>query len=259
MPSSSSHVVISHRLFLHEDKRVGELIDINAMCWKSSVMDSIFLPHEVEAIKSILLSVRFNLDKLVWAETANGKFTVKSAYHLAVKLLFSENRGSASNCRLMRRFRRSLWRLPIPHKVRHFAWKACREALPTKVNLRRRKVLTDDSCEWCKEEPETVGHVLWSCLRAQEVWECSKLVLSLDRRDDISFMDTLWQLLLAENVNLDSVSRLVMIAWKLWHSRNELHLNGVMKSGKELVYGALHYWAEFLAANDSDEHSSTVV
>ncbi|KAK9997417.1 hypothetical protein SO802_022103 [Lithocarpus litseifolius] len=81
---------------------------------------------------------------------------------------------------------KSLWRLPIPHKARHFAWRACREALPTKVNLRRRKVLIDDSCEWCKEKPETAGHALWSCPRAQEVWECSKLVLSLDRSDEHS-------------------------------------------------------------------------
>ena len=156
-------MVISPRLFLREDTRVGELIDIDAMCWKS------FLPHEVEAIKSIPSSVHFLLDKLVWAETASGKFTVKSAYHLVVKISFSENRGSASDCSLMRRFWRSLWRLPIPYKVRHFAWKACREALPTKVNIRRRKVLTDDSCEWCKEKPETAGHALWSCPRAQEV------------------------------------------------------------------------------------------
>ena len=106
----------------------------------------------------------------------------------------------------MRRFWGSLWRLPIPYKVRHFAWRACKEALPTKVNLRRRKVLTDDSCEWCKEKPKIAGHALWNCPRAQEVWKCSKLILCLDRRDDISFMDILWQLLLAENVNLDSVS-----------------------------------------------------
>jgi len=102
-------------------------------------------------------------------------------------------------------------------------------------------VLTDDSCEWCKEKPKTVGHVLWSCPRAQEVWECSKLVLRLDRRHDISFMNILWQLLLAENVNLNSISLLVMIALKLWHSQNEWRLNDVMKSGKELVYGAMHY------------------
>ena len=68
LPSSSSHEVISPRLFLHEDTRVGELIDTDAMCWKSPVVDFIFLPHEAEAIKSISLSVHFLLDKLVWAE-----------------------------------------------------------------------------------------------------------------------------------------------------------------------------------------------
>ena len=67
LPGSSSLVVISPRLFLHEETRVGELIDTEVMCWKSSVVDSIFLPHEAKAIKSIPLSVHFPLDKLVWA------------------------------------------------------------------------------------------------------------------------------------------------------------------------------------------------
>ncbi|KAL0009734.1 hypothetical protein SO802_004842 [Lithocarpus litseifolius] len=154
LPCSSSHGVISPRLFLHNDTRVGELIDTEVMCWKSSVVDSIFLPHKAEAIKGIPLSVRFPPDKLVWAETADGKFIVKSAYYLAVRISFSDTRGSVSDCSLMRRFWRSLWRLLIPHKVKHFAWRACREALPTKVNLKRRKVVTDDSCEWCKVKPE---------------------------------------------------------------------------------------------------------
>ena len=32
---------------------MGKLIDTKVMCWKSSVVDSIFLPHEAEAVKSI--------------------------------------------------------------------------------------------------------------------------------------------------------------------------------------------------------------
>ena len=170
-----------------------------------------FLPHEAEAVKSIPLSVRSLPGKLVWAETANGKFTVKSAYHLAVRISSLGTRGSVSDCSLLRRFWKSLWRLPIPHKVKHFAWRAYREALPTKVNLKKRKVLANESCDWCKVMPETVGHALWGCPKAQKLWECSKLALSLDRRD-ISFMDILWQLLVCENVSVDCVSRLVMIA-----------------------------------------------
>ena len=133
----------------------------------------------------------------------------------------SNSRGSASNCSQLRRFWRRLWGLAIPFKVKHFAWRACRDALPTKVNHKRRKVLTEDSCEWCKAKPKIVDHVLWGFPKAQEVRECSKLVLSLDKKDDFSFMDLLWQMLLGDNVNLDCVARLVMIAWKVWQSRNE--------------------------------------
>ena len=134
LPGFSSHKVISPRLFLHKDTRVGEFIDTKVMHSKSLVVDSIFLPHEAKAVKSIPLSVRSPLDKLVWAEMANGKFIVKSAYHLAVRMSSSCTRGSVSNFSQLRRFWKSLWRLPIPHKVKHFAWRACKEALPTKVN-----------------------------------------------------------------------------------------------------------------------------
>ena len=111
LPCSSSHGVISPRLFLHEDTRVGELIDTEGKCWKSSGVDSIFLPHEAEAIKSIPLSVRLPPDKLVWAKTTNSKFTVKNAYRLAVSLSSSDSSGSASNCSQLRRFWRRLWGL----------------------------------------------------------------------------------------------------------------------------------------------------
>ena len=65
LPCSSSYGVISPRLFLYEDTRVGELIDTEVKCRKSSMVDSIFLPHEVEAVKSIPLNVHLPPDKLV--------------------------------------------------------------------------------------------------------------------------------------------------------------------------------------------------
>ena len=64
-------------------------------------------------------------------------------------------------------------------------------------------------------------------------------------------------MLLGDDVNLECVARLVMISWKVWQSRNEWHLNGVMHSGKQLVFRAMQHWVEFLAANEGDVLSNS--
>ena len=85
---------------------------------------------------------------------------MKSAYKLAASLFKSTNYGTTSDGSLLRKFWKKLWSLPIPHKVRHFCWRACRDTLPTKVKLRRRNVIAEDMCVCCKEKAETNGHFL---------------------------------------------------------------------------------------------------
>ena len=60
-----------------------------------------------------------------------------------------------------------------PRVLSNFLWKACANILPTKDNLFRRGVVEDPICPICKREPETISHVLWTCLAAADVWrEC---------------------------------------------------------------------------------------
>ena len=165
LPTSSTYKVVSPRQFLLANTRVSELISQDSGAWKHQVLDVIFLPHEAELIKSIPLSVQLPKDKLIWAGNNNGKFSVKSAYRLAVEGARFDS-GPSSDDGILRRFWRSVWRIPVPHKVRHFAWRACHNILPTKENLMRRKVLQDDWCEECKVEAETTGHLFWRCPRA---------------------------------------------------------------------------------------------
>ena len=109
------------------------------------------------------MSVRLPPDKLIWFETSNGLFTVRSAYKLAVNMLSHPNKGSSSDASNLRCFWRRIWSILVPHKICHFAWRACHNALPTKDNLLRRKIVQDGLCEECKEALESVYHVLWDC------------------------------------------------------------------------------------------------
>nr|XP_023875178.1 uncharacterized protein LOC111987686 [Quercus suber] len=126
--------------------------------------------------------------------------------------------------------------------------RACRDALPTKNNLLRRKVIQEELSESCKEAPETVGHVLWSCPKAKEAWDCSKLVITWNEGANQSFQDLLWELLLNRDAGDDQVAQAVSIAWALWHNRNELRYGGVRKSGQQLIRWASDYLREYTSA-----------
>ena len=107
LPTSSTFKVVSPRQFLHADTRVCELISQDSGCWKHLVLDVVFLPHEADLIKGIPLSVQLPEEKLIWAGNNNGKFSVRSAYRLAMEGARSDT-GSSSDDRKLRGFWRSV-------------------------------------------------------------------------------------------------------------------------------------------------------
>lgn len=58
-------------------------------------------------------------------------------------------------------FWREVWSLEVPSKVKNFVWRACKEALPTKANFCRRRILPEAICENCKAENEDVSYAIF--------------------------------------------------------------------------------------------------
>ena len=81
-----------------------------------------------------------------------------------------QEQGEHSLARSDREFWNRIWQLYIPPKVRNFAWRACFDILPTRVNLCQRKVPVDPACGICQQHGKTVAHALWSCPMARNVW-----------------------------------------------------------------------------------------
>jgi len=92
----------------------------------------------------------------------------------------------------MKEFWKFIWRLKVPNKIQNFTWRACRNILPTKANLFRRKITTDNICEVCGNFEETTAHVLWHCHHAKEVRK--EISLDMDKIIDRcpEFLDLLW-------------------------------------------------------------------
>ena len=53
-------------------------------------------------------------------------------------------------------FWKKIWGLQVPNKVKHLAWKACKDSLPTKTNMIRRRVIIEGYCDACKLHQEDV-------------------------------------------------------------------------------------------------------
>ena len=120
VPISSNYKVVSTRIDAFSNFRVSELIDTTNICWNSELIDQGFLPFEADVIKSIPLSSRLPADKLIWAESSNGFFNVKSAYKVALELATISPSGSSSDDSNLRRFWKRIWKFQVPHKVHHF-------------------------------------------------------------------------------------------------------------------------------------------
>ena len=120
LPKRDSSSIISPLPTILPETRVSSLIEANRREWKTKVIQELFLPSEASMIMGIPLSLRITEDRVIWAYTPLGVYSTNSAY----KLLTDKNVQGNSNCEPQRRFWKGIWELRVPHKIKHFVWRA---------------------------------------------------------------------------------------------------------------------------------------
>lgn len=159
------------------------------------------------------------IGQVVWVGNRSGIFSVGSAYDLA-KELSQQDVGGSSNTKSMKSLWKQIWRIQGPRVVKMFLWQACNNILPTKENLFKRKITDDPLCPICWKKVETVGHVLWSCSNARDVWlECSTKIQKCTSDED-AFLNILEKLL--GRLEEMEIEKVVCIARQIWLRRNKL-------------------------------------
>ena len=109
------------------------MIDHRSVTRQANMVKQGFAPDDAKVVLSIPLSSRLLADRLTWAYTPKGNFTVSSAYRVA--LLSSSNLSlETSSCCNQGLFWKTLWGLYMPNKIKTFAWLASRNIL-MKANL----------------------------------------------------------------------------------------------------------------------------
>ncbi|KAJ0095077.1 hypothetical protein Patl1_15891 [Pistacia atlantica] len=82
---------------------------------------------------------------------------------------------------LLRVIWKNIWKMPVPNKIKIFAWRACKDGLPMKGKLLGKQVPTDVRCNLCRAEPEGLYHALVQCVDVQKLWADYLPVLERDK------------------------------------------------------------------------------
>ena len=182
------------------------------------------MPHEAKLIKSIPINFTDAEDKLCGPSNVDGVYSVKAGYRLLVEKELSSNVGT-SNVSHSKNTWKGLWKLRIPNRTKTLMWRANLDAFPTRVNLVKRKVLTDPIYEVCGIEQESTLHALWSCPKLNEVWAVHFSLLRSEARECSTFLEV-FRMCMEKSHPTDMFTKL---ASQIWFKRNKLRL------GEEVV------------------------
>uniref|UniRef100_A0A2N9GCH6 Reverse transcriptase domain-containing protein n=1 Tax=Fagus sylvatica TaxID=28930 RepID=A0A2N9GCH6_FAGSY len=218
IPSSSGHKVISPNNVLQPTARVCELFS-PSFSWNNELIEEIFLPFEADSIKKIPLVGVNKPNRLIWAQTPNGIFSVQSAYHMLVEESNNGFQGASS----------SLW------------WSSFLE----EAVLFDRKMTSNFSCPVCGYEAETIDHTFMNCSVALAVWGKHPNFIAL-LQSGMCFVD--WVEVILSSLSSPDIEIFFTLVWFIWRHRNEVWLGLHPSEVQQISLKASRYALEFLEA-----------
>ncbi|GMN66424.1 hypothetical protein TIFTF001_035490 [Ficus carica] len=211
-----------------DDWRVEELIQSGQ--WDQDVISLNFLPIDHEAILNIPLGRGSCVDRMIWHFERRGRYMVKSGYWVATtkKTLVTSSGGGRD-----RRWWGLLWSLNIPNKVKVFLWRSFQGILPSFGNLVKKGIKYISTCPRCREELESVSHVLWHCPLSKEVRMESAVWQCFSKFKGPTFEAAC--LFAAQFCSRQDLEVFSMLAWSIWGACNLLVHERSVLSALEIV------------------------
>ena len=198
---------------------VSDLIDPVNRTWKEDMLDQIFYDFKAATIKNIPLCRSIQEDVLLWPFNLDGEYSVKSSYRFLQEANTLQQPGP-SNAEAMKPLWSKIWGLEVPNKVKNLIWCACKNSLPTKVNLARRKITSDSLCDICRVHQEDTVHALFYCPVLSSLWSQTSIWNHEALKGSRNFTDIMGFVFTGnKEPKLFSI-----VIWNLWNRHNNLRL-----------------------------------
>ncbi|KAK4417069.1 hypothetical protein Salat_2532400 [Sesamum alatum] len=139
-----------------------------------------------------------------------------------------------------------VWKQKLPGKVNVFAWRLCKVALPTGINVRQRRILQHSLYPRCSWEEETAKHTMVECDFARQTSALTNLLWhTTGTWGDLAES---WLRHLHKQLEAWEYRFALVIAWKLWNSRNHVLMENDHQTPFEVVDFCRRFIHSFEAA-----------
>ena len=217
--------------------------------WDMSKLESLLPSHIRQKIHRIPIPITDVADSFCWGYSGSGGFTTKSATWKA--------HDNIPKAQPVWKFH-WLWKLDVMPKIKIFLWQLCHNALPSRGSLLRRGIHLDPVCMACSRDIESTDHIFLHCPLAQKVWDLAVahqwLPIAPFPLTTNSLREELH--LLAQN-HYPCLSRVVLLLWSLWKSRNALVFRNEVTPPMGTLLRAKRSWAEWRIRNSHSGLSSS--
>lgn len=160
--------------------RVSSLIASSANNWNIDFMLPFLSMDDQHAILEMPIGDLSRKDRLVWAATKNGLYSVKSRYPcLQLKSLEVRDTRFLGVRLVPKALWNLIWRLEVPPKLRHFLWISLHQGLPSRVVLYKRRLSNSLTCPLCLSNDESVEHIFLECPWVKVIWFVVLLIIKL--------------------------------------------------------------------------------
>lgn len=107
--------------------------------------------------------------------------------------------------------------LQIPHKIRIFLWRFCRNTMPVRYLIRGRGIVVPIYCPMCTGDVEHLLHLFFDCDFAKACWQ--NVGLNFDMWSVENAAEWLLEKLSTESSEV--LTKIATVLWGVWFARNK--------------------------------------
>ncbi|CAA7035556.1 unnamed protein product [Microthlaspi erraticum] len=198
--------------------------------WNGGLLRELFPPADVVRIEN--MDIGNVHDKNIWSYTKHGAYTVKSGYWFVANHPFVRPTPLSARDQFRIELKNRVWLVKSTPNIKMFLWRVLSGALAVSDRLRTRGIQIDLTCKLCRNDTESICHMLFTCDAAQQIFVQAQIPQPASGFSNSLEENFAFVLDLMEDHSLLAPTRQAIpwILWNIWKHRNAILLAGHQES-----------------------------